>query len=206
MCFILVTLLYFKTSISHKTNSLSIIDIHFIFQNININEMILEIMERLLAEASEKNSIETYCQFASNCVTRDDIKNLLKHAVRLKSGTSLHTRLMRVLPFLTYANDDKMELIVSHFTEVLEFSKFDQEHGNDEDAKMEAFVAMCDGIERNQIGNTMKDLMNNMGIIQKCLDYIKNNAPQVKSVLLKVKIIVLYPIRLYVLLVKSSIF
>jgi hypothetical protein len=46
------------------------------------------------------------------------------------------------------------------------------DHGNDEDAKMEAFVALCDGIERNPIGNTMKNQMIETGVIKKCLDYL----------------------------------
>ncbi|CAB4062605.1 UBR4 [Lepeophtheirus salmonis] len=153
--------------------------------NSSINEMILEAMERLLVEAAAGNSISNYCQFASNCVSTEDIQALLKHAVNLRSGTALHSRLMRVLPFLTYGNDDKMELLLSHFSEVLEFDKFDIEHGADEDSKMETFVAMCDGIERNKIGNTMKDLMVKSGIMNQCIEYIKVNAPASKTVLLK---------------------
>ena len=60
----------------------------------------------------------------------------------------------------------------SHFEDVLDFNKFDLDHGNDEDAKMEAFVALCDGIERNAIGNTMKNQMIETGVIKKCLDYL----------------------------------
>ena len=32
-------------------------------------------------------------------------------------------RLMRVLPFLTYANKDNMALVINHFTEVLDFNR-----------------------------------------------------------------------------------
>eukprot|EP00096_Caligus_rogercresseyi_P008738 TRINITY_DN2826_c0_g1_i1.p1 TRINITY_DN2826_c0_g1~~TRINITY_DN2826_c0_g1_i1.p1 ORF type:complete len:2495 (+),score=896.75 TRINITY_DN2826_c0_g1_i1:803-7486(+) len=151
----------------------------------SLNDMILEAMERLLVEAAGGNSIQGYCEFASNPVSTEDIQELLRHAVHLRSGTAIHTSLMRVLPFLTYGNDDKMELLLSHFDEVLEFDKFDSEHGADEDAKMETFVAMCDGIERNKIGNTMKDLMVKSGIMNKGIEYIKVNAPATKTVLLK---------------------
>ncbi len=113
-----------------------------------------------------------YCNFASNGVQKEDIEDLLKHAVNLKAGTALHQSLLRVLPFLTYANDAKMELIIHHFEDVLDFAQFNACHGPDEEAKMEAFVALCEGIERNQIGNTMKVQMHQMGIIDKCVEFL----------------------------------
>ncbi len=137
----------------------------------SLSELILETMERLLAEAT-KYEMDAYCSFASNCVEISDIRTLLEHAVNLKAGTSLHQRLLRVLPFLTYGNDGKMVLIIRHFEDVLDFAKFDADHGSDDDAKMEAFVALCDGIERNAIGNTMKRQMIETGVIKKCLDYL----------------------------------
>lgn len=137
----------------------------------SLSELILETMERLLAEAT-KYEMESYCSFASDSVEISDIRTLLEHAVNLKAGTGLHQRLLRVLPFLTYGNDGKMALIISHFEDVLDFDKFDADHGSDDDAKMEAFVALCDGIERNAIGNTMKKQMIETGVIKKCLDYL----------------------------------
>merc|ERR1719489_216681 len=157
-------------------------------------------MERLLVEAttSTRASVEVYCQFASNCVTQEDIVTLLQHAVSLKAGTALHQRLLRVLPFLTFANTDKMALVIGHFEDVMDFSKFDNaaaaggggtDNNNgggshqDDEAKMEAFIALCDGIERNDIGNTMKAELVKLGIVKRCLDYLSTHAPKIKSVL-----------------------
>ena len=75
----------------------------------------------------------------------------------MKPGTDLHHHLMRVLPFLTYANRDNMELIINHFNPVLNFTQFDCGHTGEEEARLEAWVALCVGIERNILGNTMKD-------------------------------------------------
>ena len=137
----------------------------------SLSELILETMERLLSEAT-KYEMESYCSFASNCVEISDIRTLLEHAVNLKAGTALHQRLLRVLPFMTYGNDEKMALIINHFDDVLDFSKFDADRSSDDDAKMEAFIALCDGIERNAIGNTMKQQMIESGVVNKCLDYL----------------------------------
>ena len=171
----------------------------------NISEQILGIMERLLVEAAtmsknnsrdtarhentevqkdDTNPIKVYCSFASDGVTSGDIQTLLEHAVNLKAGTSLHQRLLRVLPFLTYANKEKMAMIICHFEDVLDFSKFDagaSERIPDDEAKMEAFVALCDGVERNDIGNTMKNELIELGIIRKCLNYLTENAPKITS-------------------------
>ena len=66
-------------------------------------ETVLDLMEKLLVEAAASHdSVESYRAFAS--ASASDINNLLEHAVRLKPGTDLHQGLMRVLPFLTYAN------------------------------------------------------------------------------------------------------
>jgi E3 ubiquitin-protein ligase UBR4 len=141
----------------------------------SLSELLLQTMECLLVDASASNNwtIGNYLDFASAGISMRDIEALLEHAVQLKSGTDLHQTLMRVLPFLTYGNGDKMTLVVRHFDDVLRFDEFDAEHGPDKDAKMQAFVAMCDGIERKQIGNTMKAQMLELGIVDKCIKYIK---------------------------------
>ena len=50
-------------------------------------------------------------------------------------------------------------MIICPFEDVLDFSKFDSgasDRNPDDEAKMEAFVALCDGVERNDIGNPLK--------------------------------------------------
>ena len=137
-------------------------------QGPSLSEQVLQIMEKLLVEATIKqNTIEVYRNFASDGVKKEDIQELLEHAVNLKAGTALHQTLLRVLPFLTYANEEKMALVIKHFEDVLDLVKFDNNHGVDDDAKMEAFVALCDGIERNEIGNTMKVQMHELGTVSK---------------------------------------
>ena len=112
-------------------------------------------------------------------VGKEDIVCLLQHAVALKAGTALHQRLLRVLPFLTFANADQMALVINHFADVLDFAKFDENSessggggsappsGGESEAKMEAFIALCDGIERNDIGNTMKNELVQLGIVKR---------------------------------------
>lgn len=143
-------------------------------------------MEKLLVEAAANDDcIQAYVQFASNGVEPKTMETLLEQAIRLKSGTNLHQSLMRVLPFLAYGHDDKMALIVRHFADVMNLERFDNEHTVEDESKMEAFVVMCDGIERNKIGNTMKDQMISLDILGKCINYIKVHAPPLASVMTK---------------------
>ena len=148
-----------------------------------LTETVLQLMEKLLVEAAASHqSVEQYQAFAGSA-TAKDITSLLEHAVHIKPGTDLHHQLMRVLPFLTYANRDNMELVINHFTTVLDFSTFDAGHSTEDEARLEAWVAMCVGIERNGLGNTMKDELVRLGIVSLCTNYIKQNSPPTKQVL-----------------------
>ena len=150
----------------------------------SLTETILELMEKLLVEAATSlKFVVDYQGFASS--TEAEITTLLDHAVHMKPGTDLHHRLMRVLPFLTYANPDNMKLVINHFTEVLNFNRFDEGHTSEDEARLEAWVALCDGIERSELGNTMKNEILSLGILARCTDYIKENAPPSKDILLK---------------------
>ena len=150
-----------------------------------LTDTVLQLMETLLVEAAANHeSLEQYQSFAGPA-TVADISALLEHAVHVKPGTELHHHLMRVLPFLTYANRDNMELVINHFAPALDFAAFDQGHSAEDEARLEAWVAMCEGIERNRLGNTMKDELVRLGIVARCTNYIAQNAPPTKQVLLR---------------------
>ena len=153
----------------------------------SLTETVLQLMEALLVEAAASHqSLEQYQAFAG-AASAADITSLLEHAVHMKPGTDLHHHLMRVLPFLTYANTDNMELVIHHFNPVLNFAQFDGGHTSEDEARLEAWVALCVGIERNILGNTMKDELVRLGIVAQCTDYITHNSPPLstKQILLR---------------------
>lgn len=151
----------------------------------SLTETVLQLMEKLLVEAAVSHeSVEHYQAFAG-AATAADINSLLDHAHHIKPGTDLHHHLMRVLPFLTYANRDNMELVINHFSPVLNFATFDAGHSAEDEARLEAWVAMCVGIERSGLGNTMKDELVRLGILALCTDYIKQNSPPTRQILLR---------------------
>jgi E3 ubiquitin-protein ligase UBR4 len=160
----------------------------------SLTETLLALLERrLVAAAGMLKSVETYQGFAT--ATVQEITSLLDHAVHMRPGTDLHHRLMRVLPFLTYTNQSNMGLLINHFDAVLNFTKFDEGHSVEDEARLEAWVALCDGIERNELGNTMKNEIVSLGIVSRCTDYIKENAPPGKKKIFSFKNFLNYSVK-----------
>ena len=94
------------------------------------------------------------------------------------------TQLMRLIPFLTLGNPEKMSTLLSHFKPHLIFEKFDFEHTPDADHQLELFCMMSAGIERNANGARFKDLIIEDGIVASALEYLVLHAPTMKSSLL----------------------
>lgn len=65
-----------------------------------------------------------------------------------------------------------MALLCDYFKPVLNFYKFDFEHTPEDEQKLELFCILTQGIERNAIGNTLKDYIISMGIVKDAFEYI----------------------------------
>lgn len=49
-----------------------------------------------------------------------------------KTVTSILTHLTRVIPFLTFVNDNKMDALIEYFRQSLDFSQYDMEHNGEQ--------------------------------------------------------------------------
>ena len=97
-------------------------------------EQLLEVMETILCQASDQ-SVENYARFSSTFGTKEDLDFLLLLSAQMagsKTTTSILTHLTRVIPFLTFVNDAKMDALIEHFRESLDFSRYDVEHEQDQ--------------------------------------------------------------------------
>lgn len=94
------------------------------------------------------------------------------------------SQLMRLIPFLTLGNADKMSTLLSHFKPHLVFEKFDFDHTPDGDHQLELFCMMSSGIERNDNGSRLKEVIIEDGIVASALEYLVLHAPTMKSSLL----------------------
>lgn len=97
-------------------------------------EQLLEVMEAILCQASDQ-SVEHYARFSSTFGTKEDLDFLLQLSAQMagsKTTTSILTHLTRVMPFLTFVNDTKMDALIEHFRQSLDFNQYDAEHTQDQ--------------------------------------------------------------------------
>jgi len=144
----------------------------------SLTEQLLSVMETVLVQGSTLSPHE-YQALIEGGGTLEDIHLLLNY-VSTCSTTKAHIkqRLMRVLPFLVFCHKEKMELLVGHFRAVLDFDALDSSHSAEHAAKMESFCDFCTGIERNQIGNQLKDIILRANIVEDALSYLRRHVPQ----------------------------
>ncbi|XP_012287187.1 E3 ubiquitin-protein ligase UBR4 isoform X2 [Orussus abietinus] len=151
-----------------------------------VTEQLLDIMETILTNAAAQ-PLFLFEAFSKTLGGPEHIKALLSctqsAAVRQSPGVLLH--LARVLAALTYGNQEKMALLCDYFKPVLRFYKFDFEHSPEDEQKLELFCILTQGIERNAIGNTLKDHIISMGIVKDAFEYITVQAPCVKPTLMR---------------------
>lgn len=132
-------------------------------------------------------SIESFEKFSQTFGEPEYVRSLLsctnQSTVRNNQAVLIH--LTRVLAALVYGNEEKMKILLEHFKSVLDFNKYDFEHTADDQQKLEMFCVLTDGIEKNAIGNTLKDHIVSLGVVRDAVEYITMHAPCVKPTLLR---------------------
>lgn len=97
-------------------------------------EQLLEVLEAILCQASAQ-SVDQYALFSSTFGTKEDLDFLLQLSAQMagsKTVTSILTHLTRVIPFLTFVNDNKMDALIEYFRQSLDFSQYDIEHNGEQ--------------------------------------------------------------------------
>ncbi len=147
-----------------------------------VTEQLLSIMEVILQEANNepldhgKPTVILSCDKTQLVVLLDRINSPF-----VRSHSTVLQGLMRIIPFLSFGDKDKMTTLVLHFEPYLDFDKFDSDHTQDEEIHLECFCAIAAGIENNSNGNELKDLIIKEGIVEKAVSYITRNLPQASN-------------------------
>lgn len=130
-------------------------------------------METILTNATSQ-PLSTFEAFSHTLGGQEHVKALLSciQSTAVKQSTNVLKHLARVLAALTYNNEEKMSLLYEFFKPVLNFYEFDFDHTPEDEQKLEFFCILTQGIERNAIGNTLKDYLINMDIVKDAFDYI----------------------------------
>ncbi|XP_008551349.1 E3 ubiquitin-protein ligase UBR4 isoform X1 [Microplitis demolitor] len=150
-----------------------------------VTEQLLDIMEMILTNATSQ-SLKSFKEFSRTLGGPEHVNALLSctQSAAVRQSTNVLIHLARVLATLTYGNQDKMNILYNYFKPVLNFYEFDYEHTSEDEQKLELFCVLCQGIDRNVIGNTLKDYIIDMGIVKDAFEYITVYAPCVKPTLL----------------------
>ncbi|XP_059140958.1 E3 ubiquitin-protein ligase UBR4-like isoform X2 [Physella acuta] len=149
-----------------------------------ITEQMLHIMEVVLLEASEQ-SPEKYREFSKQCGDKEQLLMMLDriNSTFVRSNPAVLQALMRLIPFLAFGEDVKMEALLTHFKPYLQFDKFDEEHSQDEEIHLDCFCSIASAIESNANGIRLKNLILEHGMVQTAVNYILKHAPEIKTML-----------------------
>ncbi|KAK7862494.1 hypothetical protein R5R35_005919 [Gryllus longicercus] len=152
----------------------------------SVTEQLLDIMETVLSKAASQ-PLQAFLRFSQTFGGTEHIDALLRctTAPGVRTNASVLVHLTRVLAALTYGNEEKMAQLCDHFKNVVDFNQFDFDHTPEDEQKLELLCVLTSGIERNAIGNTLKDHIISLGIVQQALEYITMHAPSVKPTLLR---------------------
>ncbi|XP_039612074.1 E3 ubiquitin-protein ligase UBR4 isoform X4 [Polypterus senegalus] len=148
----------------------------------SIAEQVLSIMEIILDEANA----ETVSEDKGNLLLTGDKEQLVMlldqiNSQFVRSNPSILQGLLRIIPYLSFGEVEKMQILVERFKPYCSFDKYDEEHNADDKVFLDCFCKIAAGIKNNSNGHQLKDLILQMGITQNALDYMKKHIPSAKN-------------------------
>ncbi len=160
---------------------------------VGLAEKLINIMEIILSEAS-KQPPHIYNEFSSLCGDTEQLEFLLSNIKSnfVKTHSNLLQALMKIIPFLSFGDDNKMKLLISYFSPYYSnFDDFDQisslnstnNTNNEYLLHLECFCVIVNGIESGEMGKHLRDMMFEGQVVQKSIDYLLRNSPQVTTYL-----------------------
>ncbi|KAG7276340.1 hypothetical protein CRUP_032395 [Coryphaenoides rupestris] len=147
----------------------------------SIAEQVLSIMEIILDEANAEISEDK-----SNLLLTGDKDQLMMlldqiNTPFVRSNPSVLQGLLRIIPYLSFGELEKMRILVERFKPCCSFDKYDEEHSADDKVFLDCFCKIAAGIKNNSNGHQLKDLILQKGITQSALDYMKKHIPNAKN-------------------------
>ncbi|XP_065141997.1 E3 ubiquitin-protein ligase UBR4 isoform X2 [Paramisgurnus dabryanus] len=148
----------------------------------SIAEQVLSIMEIILDEANA----ETVSEDKGNLLLTGDKDQLVMlldqiNTLFVRSSPSVLQGLLRIIPYLSFGELEKMQILVERFKPCCTFDKYDEEHSADDKVFLDCFCKIAAGIKNNSNGHQLKDLILQKGITQSALDYMKKHIPCAKN-------------------------
>ncbi|XP_055747277.1 E3 ubiquitin-protein ligase UBR4 [Salvelinus fontinalis] len=147
----------------------------------SIAEQVLSIMEIILDEANAEISEDKGNLLLTG--DKDQLVMLLDqiNTPFVRSNPSVLQGLLRIIPYLSFGELEKMRILVERFKPCCSFDKYDEEHSADDKVFIDCFCKIAAGIKNNNNGHQLKDLILQKGITQSALGYMKKHIPNAKN-------------------------
>ncbi|XP_034609555.1 E3 ubiquitin-protein ligase UBR4 [Trachemys scripta elegans] len=147
-----------------------------------VAEQVLSIMEIILDESNA----EPLSEDKGNLLLTGDKDQLVMlldqiNSTFVRSNPSVLQGLLRIIPYLSFGEMEKMQILVDRFKPYCNFDKYDEEHSGDDKVFLDCFCKIAAGIKNNSNGHQLKDLILQKGITQNALDYMKKHIPSAKN-------------------------
>ncbi|XP_069467171.1 E3 ubiquitin-protein ligase UBR4 isoform X2 [Ambystoma mexicanum] len=147
-----------------------------------VAEQVLSIMEIILDESNA----EPLSEDKGNLLLTGDKDQLVMlldqiNSTFVRSNPSVLQGLLRIIPYLSFGEMEKMQILVDRFKPFCNFDKYDDEHSTDDKVFLDCFCKIAAGIKNNSNGHQLKDLILQKGITQNALDYMKKHIPNAKN-------------------------
>ncbi|XP_069598111.1 E3 ubiquitin-protein ligase UBR4 isoform X6 [Ranitomeya imitator] len=147
-----------------------------------VAEQVLSIMEIILDESNA----EPLSEDKGNLLLTGDKDQLVMlldqiNSTFVRSNPSVLQGLLRIIPYLSFGEMEKMQILVDRFKPYCTFEKYDDEHCTDDKVFLDCFCKIAAGIKNNSNGHQLKDLILQKGITQNALDYMKKHIPSAKN-------------------------
>ena len=143
-------------------------------QYLPITEQILDILDTVLSTATQK-SIEEFTELTKTFGDNEYITCLLSYLSMNKN--SLLAQFLRVLAALVYCNEAKMRILMDYFILTLDFEKFDETHTEKDEECLNMFCILTNGIKKNPIGDSFKNYIEQLNVIDYAVNYIEKYSP-----------------------------
>ncbi|XP_044524637.1 E3 ubiquitin-protein ligase UBR4 [Gracilinanus agilis] len=147
-----------------------------------VAEQVLSIMEIILDESNA----EPLSEDKGNLLLTGDKDQLVMlldqiNSTFVRSNPSVLQGLLRIIPYLSFGEMEKMQILVDRFKPYCNFDKYDEDHTGDDKVFLDCFCKIAAGIKNNSNGHQLKDLILQKGITQSALDYMKKHIPSAKN-------------------------
>ncbi|XP_066493904.1 E3 ubiquitin-protein ligase UBR4 [Tiliqua scincoides] len=147
-----------------------------------VAEQVLSIMEIILDESNA----EPLSEDKGNLLLTGDKDQLVMlldqiNSTFVRSNPSVLQGLLRIIPYLSFGETEKMQILVDRFKPCCSFDKYDEDHSGDDKVFLDCFCKIAAGIKNNTNGHLLKDLILQKGITQNALDYMKKHIPTAKN-------------------------